>query len=673
MKNILSTILLLLATLQLFADDGGTSNFRDWTYGNIYVKEPNDKIALRKELMEVDTDSLKATFVFENTTDEDVVVDCAFPIVFKTSDHYSSDCYYYQKDGGVYYYDMFYRMFKDKPEFATLSPLNMLILVMGKALEEEARNEDRIGMYSSISVTFPELKSKVDEKLRKWSFEEYSKYLSDLELSANDLPAFVLNGCDIIQDGEVVRIENVGMETKIVEDDKEQSFDLIVTLHFHHKLKFPKGKTSQVVVSHDIESFKWCGPSARYGVEYDFTYNISTGGTWKGDIESFVVMTPFSMKSSCTDFSNFATSNNIYYKKDYKPKEGEVLNFNLDAVDINWIDGNVRACFPKKRDGFSVKKLKASEGVRNKEALFDGDIYTYASMKDWKDSWFEFTLDNYVVGPLCVNGQCSNVINELFYNHLVFDGNIYIPNIIEFQDSAWNNANRIKEVVFVNSETSKETVVSLTDEYTALASFDGWNTSHNAKKAHLFSPGTYRMRIDEVYKGNKGQRTALSEMWFLPIDADLVKLFADDARSQNPIFQSAIEKYFSYGTFRCDWGGYHYSYDKLPEQGSKEKFFADSLYKYNSDFPYEAVCNQPYEEVVYNSQPEVSSENVETKETVHSGEAENVETKETVRSVEAEKKSAENSVSVPYALLAGAAVVLIVCVVVFILKKKKKE
>jgi hypothetical protein len=93
----------------------------------------------------------------------------------------------------------------------------------------------------------------------------------------------------------------------------------------------------------------------------------------------------------------------------------------------------------------------------------------------------------------------------------------------------------------------------------------------------------------------------------------------------------------------------------LPEQGSKEKFFADSLYKYNSDFPYEAVCNQPYEEVVYNSQPEVSSKNVETKETVHSGEA--------------EKKTAENSVSVPYTLLTGAAVVL--AIVTFIVLRKK--
>lgn len=88
---------------------------------------------------------------------------------------------------------------------------------------------------------------------------------------------------------------------------------------------------------------------------------------------------------------------------------------------------------------------------------------------------------------------------------------------------------------------------------------------------------------------------------------------------------------------------------------SKEARRSFCLYKYNSDFPYEAVCNQPYEEVVYNSQPEVSSENVETKETV--------------RSVEAEKKTAENSVSVPYALLAGAAVAP--AIVTFIVLRKK--
>lgn len=28
-----------------FADDGGTYKPADWKYGNIYVKEPNDKIA----------------------------------------------------------------------------------------------------------------------------------------------------------------------------------------------------------------------------------------------------------------------------------------------------------------------------------------------------------------------------------------------------------------------------------------------------------------------------------------------------------------------------------------------------------------------------------------------------------------------------------------------------
>ncbi len=63
-----------------YADDGGARNVEDWTYGNIYVKEPNDKIALEKELMVCGMDSITAVFVFKNTTDDTVTVDCAFPV-----------------------------------------------------------------------------------------------------------------------------------------------------------------------------------------------------------------------------------------------------------------------------------------------------------------------------------------------------------------------------------------------------------------------------------------------------------------------------------------------------------------------------------------------------------------------------------------------------------------
>ena len=81
MKRILFFLFIQLSAIfSLMADDGGVTNVEDWTYGNIYVKEPNDKIALEKELMVCSMDSITAIFVFKNTTDDTVTVDCAFPI-----------------------------------------------------------------------------------------------------------------------------------------------------------------------------------------------------------------------------------------------------------------------------------------------------------------------------------------------------------------------------------------------------------------------------------------------------------------------------------------------------------------------------------------------------------------------------------------------------------------
>ena len=45
MKKSLLIIALLFASFAAFTDDGGSYKPEDWTYGNVYVKEPNDKIA----------------------------------------------------------------------------------------------------------------------------------------------------------------------------------------------------------------------------------------------------------------------------------------------------------------------------------------------------------------------------------------------------------------------------------------------------------------------------------------------------------------------------------------------------------------------------------------------------------------------------------------------------
>lgn len=101
MKRSLLIIALLSASFAAFTDDGGSYKPEDWTYGNIYAKEPNDKIALERELLVVEHTAIgkydrksdtfhktsghevTALFDFLNTTRERVTVLCAFPVVVK--------------------------------------------------------------------------------------------------------------------------------------------------------------------------------------------------------------------------------------------------------------------------------------------------------------------------------------------------------------------------------------------------------------------------------------------------------------------------------------------------------------------------------------------------------------------------------------------------------------
>ena len=503
MKNILSTLLLLSSVLAVFADDGGTQDFRVWTYGNIYVKEPNDKIALRKELMEVNTDSLKATFVFENTTDEDVVVDCAFPV---------------RVDLKVKVVDKAKEIigFTGDYSYNNNCPVEFFDIALGANYKLEW-TENGV----EYPMTYSELKQKADKKLKKWTMDEYKQYLSDLNVLNN---SFYSKGCDIVQDGVKVPIENVAMETVVDED-------LVLTLHFHHKLKFPKKKESLVVISHDMQ-FGWKAFGNHGGIDM-FNYDISTGGTWKGEMESFVVVTPFKMISDSAEFEVIDSKVNVYSIKGYKPKPNESLYFEYDDSDVNY-----HIKFPHLKKYKSERyDLKASADMLNPDHLNDGDIYTYISTEDWENSWLEITFDSHVIGPLIVNGLCAERKNqETFFK--VFDndwGEDLSIHAAEFKDTLWKKENRIKAVTLTNVETSEVKTFDLSDEYTALASLRGWETSNCVKKLEVLEPGTYRMNIKGIYKGGNATKTGVSELWFFPIPM-LHQILSEDTGSEHPIF-----------------------------------------------------------------------------------------------------------------------------------------
>ena len=647
MKNILSAILLLLATLQLFADDGGVRDYNSWTYGNIYVEEPNDKIALKKELMEVDKDKdlLKATFVFENTTDEDVVVDCAFPIVIKLN-------FNVNKDGFI------------ESENFNADDSYLWEMLIGKGLRDS---------HYEHQVPYEEAMQILDKKLTKMTFSEFEKLGSGL-------------GCDIEQDGQTVLIENVGIETSL-------ESALVVTLHFHHKLKFPKNKESLVVVSHSINSLRYA-ESSYYN--YYFRYDISTGGTWKGPIESFIVETDFEMSG---DFSKVRTGVEgwLYFKKDYKPRKEESLEFSLIDEYAFFLE------FPKKRERENILEIiAASEEVKNLQHLTDCDILTNISTEDWENSWIDFTLKDYALGPFIVNGRCENTLNELwanwFFNDFGYDGEhdiVYDDEEIffcEFGDSVWSNSNRVKTLSIESKDTSEQWDFSLRDGYAALISEREWEGSNSVGNVRLFSPGRYRMKLKDIYKGDKGITTGLSEMWFYSAGTNmslLYEMISKDKADKHQIFQNVLtisqwrgqrgydgELYSQTDSLYIVLDSVFKSYPNgtIPDRTIPEgeevtaELFA-ILKKYRGDTRFSKI---DYSTFVYGKEVAPDTLSADTTKTYE-------EQKEVVKKEEpVAEKQAEASVSdtqktgVFAALLVYVSFVLVICVVVWAIRRRKQ-
>ena len=108
-KQLIAIWIILFICISAFTDDGGSKNPAEWSYGNIYVTEANEKIALERELLIVEQladeyydnnlggikklseQEINAIFDFKNTTNEAVTVPCAFPIVVTTQVAITSD------------------------------------------------------------------------------------------------------------------------------------------------------------------------------------------------------------------------------------------------------------------------------------------------------------------------------------------------------------------------------------------------------------------------------------------------------------------------------------------------------------------------------------------------------------------------------------------------------
>ena len=186
MKRLFCFLFACVSVLSAMADDGGVFYPENWTYGNIYVKEPNKSIALEKEYMYVSGDRVEAVFCFRNTTDSTVVVPCAFPIVVTYPFTVRNDTVII----GEIYHDVI--------------DTNLWNLVLDGGYFNYYRKRDGIDLSSNLTES--DIK-KLDKKLRVMTFPDYQKQYGQ-EYEAR-IGKRYLASCNIVQDGDVVELKNV--------------------------------------------------------------------------------------------------------------------------------------------------------------------------------------------------------------------------------------------------------------------------------------------------------------------------------------------------------------------------------------------------------------------------------------------------------------------------------
>lgn len=492
---ILFYILLTVLPIQLKADDASAVAYEHWSYGHVKASTPNKQIALEKELMIVTEKSIQAIFIFRNTTNQYVETPCVFPI--------SSDMQYNDKteEGD----SLFFKADQGAPNS----------MAWAIALDE------RVHISSDGPTTLSTTKDVIEsanKRLRKYTYKDYLKRVKELTGTT------YLTECTIQQNGQNVPIMNVGIETTV-------NGNLYMDIFFYHFLKFKPNEISKVVVEYPIESFE---EEYDGGRSYKMVYDISSGGTWKNRIKSFMIYSTMSMESTSKNPENQKFGScifsdwKIYYKKDYKPIADDRFRFQSenctsfmgeasesllkDRMDyylesdsiVKIINGrdelNPYAAYPKKSEPSPYVVNASSSTGKDVSSLFDGNLYT--SYVTPKSSYVEFSLKEPVLGPFVSNGFVTNTFNEkVFCQNMDPREDYAFP---MFKDSIWENTSRIKKIALQRIGAAETDTFLLADKYGVLPCMrDDWKSVNAVHHPKILLPGKYRLSFIETYKGKK--------------------------------------------------------------------------------------------------------------------------------------------------------------------------
>ncbi len=551
------TIVMLLLSVSVlgagFADDGGTKYLEDWSYGNIYVTEPNKEIALESEFLYVNQKrhTVRALFDFKNLTTQKRKVPCAFPIVITIP---------YEFDGTQIV----------TSDFRAVYNLTALNLAFGRQTQP-VRDEGQA--FKTIPVNPLE----ADKKLRVIPYAEYKKQLDEFygeNVFHKDKNKTVYEGVNILLNGKKVPITHVGIETNVVQESQMKipekwggqpvyNGEITLKLHFYHELEFPASSSSVVDITYATDTDK----GAKRGEAYKSVYDISTGGTWAGSIKNFVLLTDdeVTMHNSVAQFERKSLfgfgsysydAGTILCARNYKPSAREYFEFTGYTYDdeMGWafMQNREKQDFVRNisassfLDGsFKITDEKSSS--YKPECSFDGEFlngWVEGAKGDGIGEWIEFTLTSTVFGPFMTNGLTRNYTDK---QESWVEDSVVLSDIHDRKELTWAKNNRIKTMTLENVKTHEKRKLNLVDLYAGFRLDDRetetrWLSANANKNPCILLPGTYRLSIDSVYKGTKWSDTVLGEVWFYDLGKTFGAVAADELKSGKPFITAEVEK-----------------------------------------------------------------------------------------------------------------------------------
>ena len=484
------------------ADDSATTYPEDWTYGNIYVKEPNQSIALEKEYMFVSGDRIKAVFCFKNTTDSTVVVPCAFPIVVKMPFRVENDTVMI----GDYFSENDFNLW------------NIAI----NDFEEDYTDDRDLGFRTNLTKADIE---NYDKKLRVLTYNDYQKLYKKRGISPKKEEYY--KGCNIYQDENAIELKTVGIETNVSFKEGEVLYgEVELVLHFYHELKFQPDTLSKVCVDYLVKSITedggWLGIDNR-----DIYYDIYTGGNWKnGVIKSFVLLTDYYLGAEGlkeTELMGY----NVYSSRNYKP----IGRFHFSR----WYDDRHRTpVFMGERYENQIsliKKICGDSTIKYEIIKNDSSITPFIV-----DSAIYFSVSEPCVGPFVANGFLDMDVLEgnitLTDNYNEENSSLFkeVPTLRK--DSLWQNYSRIKTAFLTNVGDGRVDTLKFEDSFP----YDGWSGSNAVRNVCLLCPGEYKFAVNDIYKGDSTESVGVSHIWFYPVNKSLVSIIDEDKNSTMPLF-----------------------------------------------------------------------------------------------------------------------------------------